>query len=174
MSLPPDKPLFKNYHNPFMVETGSWLGDSINAALKAGFKDIRAIEIDATNVALCRKRFENKPVSIFHGDSALILWDVIKEIEGQITFWLDGHWNFFEGTEKGENPFPLLKELEQIARHPIKTHTIIIDDWHIFYEDLVGYSKQDIKNAILQINKDYQFTPVANPVISGIMIASVK
>jgi hypothetical protein len=181
MSLPPNRSLFKEYPNRIGIETGSWRGDGIQAFLDAGFSEVRSIDIDPENTKFCRHRFdliprpegEPKPVKLWTGDSAIFLLEIIKDIQEPMTLFLDGHWQFFEGEDPGANPFPLLKELEQIGRHPIKSHTIIIDDWHIFYEDRVGYSKQDIKDALLRINPNYRFTMAANPVIDGILICTV-
>lgn len=178
MSMPPNRNLFKEFPNECFVETGSYTGDGIDLAIQAGFKKIISIDNDRINIDWCRDRFspfmnDGQLISIVHGDSAELLWMLIRDIQSPITFWLDAHWQFMEGTIPGANPFPLMRELLHIDCHSIKNHTIIIDDWHIFYHDRVGYSKQDIKNALLRINPNYKFKFVANPVIDGILIATV-
>jgi hypothetical protein len=198
MSLPPSYNLLKEYPNRVYVETGIWRGDSLQQAIDAGFSIVIGIDNDIECLEFCKNRFAMKRwhegnsaslyfyseknielsqdiqfIRVSEGDSATYLWEVIKGQHYQITFFLDSHWQMLEGTEPGPNPFPLLKELEQIGRHHIKTHTIIIDDYHIFYPDRVGYSKDDVKEAILKINPAYKFTHVANPVIDGILIASI-
>jgi hypothetical protein len=181
MSLPTTYNLLAQYPNEYYVETGIWRGDSIQLALEAGFKNIIGIENDESCIEFCVSRFDlgrmpkDKSVSIelVHGDSATAMYQQIYEIPHRITFFLDSHWQFFEGTDPGPNPFPLLKELAQIQNHFIKDHTIIIDDWHIFYEDRVGYSKEDVLNALRAINPNFHFKFVANPVIDGVLIASV-
>lgn len=179
MSLPPNRNLFKEYQNRYGVETGTWRSDGVAAFLDAGFAHIRTIDIDPEARTFCANRFwltKNTHLDIrcYTGDSAEMLWDMIKDINEPITFFLDGHFQMIEGENPGDNPFPLLKELEQIGRHPIRTHVIIIDDWHIFYPDRVGYSKQDVKDAVLKINPAYKFTFAANPVIDGILICTVN
>jgi hypothetical protein len=188
MSLPQNNNLLKEYPNVHYLETGVWRGDSIQMAIDAGFSGIFGIDADPECIEFCKNRFalnrlnhefcygycgekERQLVEVIAADSAVNLWRHIERVTQPITFFLDAHFQMIEGEYPGANPFPLLKELEQIGRHPIKTHTIIVDDWHIFYRDRVGYSKNDVKNAILQINPAYRFTMAANPVIDGILIA---
>jgi hypothetical protein len=102
-----------------------------------------------------------------------MLWEMIKDIHEPMTVFLDAHFQMFEGEDPGANPFPLLKELEQIGRHPIKSNVIIVDDMLIMQNDIVGYDKEDIKSTILSINPNYEFRMVANPIIDGILIASI-
>jgi hypothetical protein len=50
---------------------------------------------------------------------------------------------------------PLLKELDAISRHPIKTHTILIDDVRRFGEYLLNVSKEILSEKIQKINPMY-------------------
>lgn len=102
------------------VETGSFDGDGIQGALNSGFEKIISIEINDGRLETCRKRFfgEDK-VKLIKGDSAVILHDTIKAIDEQIIFWLDAHFDF-DGTW-----CPLLKELDQIAKHHIKNDILV-------------------------------------------------
>lgn len=174
MSMHYARNLFKEYPNPYFVETGSYTGDSIQLALDAGFKDIRAIEINKECVQKCRERFKGQPVSVFEGDSAYMLFDVINEIHGRITFWLDSHWQMLEGEKPGEHPWPLFWELNQISHHKIKEHTIIIDDMlYLTHPDVTGWTKKRIEERILQINPRYKIEYFANPIVNNILVASV-
>jgi len=52
-----------------------------------------------------------------------------------------------------------MEELEQIRKHPIKNHTIIIDDMHCCGTILFDYlTKEDIAHKILEINPNYVIT----------------
>lgn len=141
---------FAPFSNTYFVETGTYGGNGIHQALNAGFKHIRSIEIDPKWVNHSRRRFRAYPqVQIFLGDSGKILWDVIKDITEPITFWLDGH-----GADT-----PLLQELEQIKWHPIKTHTILIDDLHCAGGPLFGFITVDMIIAkVKEVNPDYEIT----------------
>lgn len=158
-----------------MVETGSYRGDAIQLALDAGFEHIRSVDISDENIIFCKNRFDlfNKPrqeIKLHVGDSAVILGDIIADINEPITFWLDSHWQLFENEPKGENPFPLLKELAQIAKHPVKKHTILIDDILILtHGDVTRWSLKTIKSAVLKINPAYKFELIANPVVDNLM-----
>lgn len=178
MSMHPTRNLFKEFPNPVYVETGAWLGDSIQLALDAGFSEVLSIEASRDCIIKCTERFYmeiiDQRVTLYQGDSAERLYDVIEDIQSSITFWLDSHSQFMEDEPKYGNPWPLLKELEQIARHQIKTHTIIIDDILILtHPDVTGWTKQDIEAAILAINPDYNIRYFPNPVKNNILVAHV-
>lgn len=176
MSLPPSYNLLEKYPNPVYVETGTWEGDSLYLALKAGFKRIIGIELSLQKTTHCFKRFEKQvnsgQIRLVCGDSALWLYDTIKEINGPITFFLDGHTQFFEDEEPTDNPLPLLDELKQIARHPVKTHTILIDDILILtHPDTTGWTREIIEAHIYAINPNYKVEYIANPVKRNFIVA---
>lgn len=168
---------FERFLNDVFVETGTQKGNGILFALRAGFADIHSVEILDDFVNNARKMFRNYDnVRIWQGDSGIILWDVIKEIDKPITFWLDGHAGMPQ--EHGNNT-PLLAELEQIKKHPIKTHTILIDDMHCCGTVLFDYlTKEQIKAKVLEINTDYTITYVDGgdqaEYKDNIMVAMVK
>ena len=147
---------FGEFRQKVFVETGTFHGDGIYKALKAGFQNIFSLESDADLAERAKRRYSrNSKVSIVCGDSAVALWDLIQDIQEPITFWLDAH--SYPPREDGGKNCPLLEELEQISRHPIKTHTILIDDMHCCGTvafDFLG--RDDFIKKILEINPDYQ------------------
>lgn len=151
---------FERFPNYYFVETGTFWGAGIRFALRAQFPEIHSIEI--MNSFVCNARNQFKPytnVHIWHGDSAVILKDVIKDMHKPITFWLDGHCG--ETQENGKKCTPLLEELDQIKLHPIKTHTILIDDMHCCSTVFFDYiTKDQIIEKILEINPNYTITYV--------------
>lgn len=179
MSLPPSYNLLAKYPNEVYCETGIWRGDSIQAAIDAGFRKIIAIDNDPTAIAFCKSRFDfNNPdgfrnwITLVEGDSANCLWDVIKDIDTPITFFLDSHYSLLEDEVKGANPFPLLDELNQINQHPIKEHTIIIDDFlYMTHPQITGWTIDTIEDKLMEINMYYEFIYTANPVINNLLIA---
>jgi len=152
---------FERFPNYYFVETGTYRGQGIRFALRANFSEIHSVEISRKFAKKAKSVFARyKNVHIWEGDSGKILWDVIKDMDSPITFWLDGH-NGTPDPNGGKNT-PLLEELEQIKWHPIKKHTIIIDDMHCCDKILFDYlSKEDIIEKILEINPDYEITYVA-------------
>jgi hypothetical protein len=153
--MPASVSLFKKYHNPIWVETGSYRGQGIQFAIEAGFKEIQSIELMRENYDYCVSLFKDIPwVHIFLGDSSLLLENIISKITCPITFWLDGHYSG-EGTALGSKETPLLDELEIIKRHPIKTHTILIDDMRCWSVDNQGFNTDMLKKILLDINPNY-------------------
>lgn len=182
MSLPPNRKLFEELKGAckVMVETGSYRGDAIQQAVDAGFECIHSIDIELDNLKFCESRFNllydpiaAKRIRLHHGDSALILNEIIDVYETPILFWLDSHSQLLEGEPEYPNPFPLLAELEIIAAHPIKTHTIIIDDiLHLTHPDVTGWSRRDIEDALSKINPSYKFEYLANPVKNNLLVVT--
>ena len=145
-----NKGLFSKYPNPVFIETGSFEGDGIQQALDEGFKTVYSIEINTWWFFHCIDRFKDNPgVRIIQGDSAIMLERLLKIINKPVTFWLDGH--------VGADSTPLLKELEIIKNHTIKTHTILIDDlrdWNIKHHT---FDTEILKTKLLEINPNYTF-----------------
>lgn len=179
MSLPTEYNLLEHFPNEYFIETGSYRGDAIKSALDAGFKRIRSCDIDEKNIDFCISRFNmrnsgDKRIQLYTGDSALMLRDMIEDIIVPCTFWLDSHWQLFEHEPKGKNPFPLMLELQQIEQHPVKEHTILIDDiLYMTHPQVTGWTLNDIKEAVRDINRNYKFALIANPVISNLLICSL-
>jgi hypothetical protein len=178
MSLPPSQNILIRHRNYIYVETGIWRGDSLAQALSAGFPRVIGIDNDPESIEFCKNRFHtyghlHPNLTLIPGNSAKCLGPLLETFDkgDRATIFLDAHWQFLEGTEKGEYPFPLLMELAQIKQSGCKNHTIIIDDWHIFYKDRVGFSKEDILQRLRDINPAYKIIMVANPVIDNLVIA---
>lgn len=157
--MPTNQSVFRKYLNDVFVETGSFLGDGIQQALEAGFKNVISIELADKYFQHCQSRFENdQRVKIVKGDSGIVLLDVIRFINQPITFWLDGHHSCGD-TALGKYWSPLLVELEQIGLHHVKNHTILIDDmrcWKAEF-DKIKFGEVEIKKALLEINPKYAF-----------------
>ena len=180
VSLPSKYNLLALHPNDVYLDIGIWRGDSIQFAIDAGcFKKIIGIDINPESIDFCKSRFDfNNPdgfrnwITLVEGDSALCLWDVIKDIDTPITFFLDSHYSLLEDEVKGPNPFPLLDELDQINQHPIKEHTIIIDDFlYMTHPQITGWTIDTIEDKLMEINMYYSFNYIANPIIGNILIA---
>ena len=124
--------LLKENMNDVFVETGTLSGDSVALAIKCGFKEIYSIELDEQYYNNARDMFNQYDfVHIINGSSDKVLYDVIKNINESITFWLDAHYSGGD-TAIGDKYYPIVEELEQIKKHHIKNHIILIDDVHMF------------------------------------------
>lgn len=162
------------YLNPIFVETGTYKGDGIAKALAAGFEKIYSIEVAREFYDKALKRFQveidSGRVEIILGDSLSCLSNVISKIDRNITFWLDAHTQ--EGN-KGDKPCPLYEELDAIASHKIKTHTLLIDDLRLFQGKGWGksVSLNTIINKIKQINNDYCISYENGQVENDVLVA---
>jgi len=151
--MPLTTEILQKYVKNIFVETGSRWGGGIRKALKVGFKEIHSIEVREKPFYNCQRMFYgNKKVKLYFGDSSKILWDVIKDIDEPATFWLDAH---TEDSETDYNAFPVAKELDIIASHPIKTHTIIVDDLNC--TEIFGSEYHWVVDVIKKINQGYVF-----------------
>jgi hypothetical protein len=157
------------YRSPVFVETGTYLGDGVWLALKAGFRKIYSIEISPEYHAAACRRFASeiatKRVELMLGDSLDLVGEVISREAREMTFWLDAHsmpHNLSaenEGLESGAH-CPLYEELDAIAAHPLKSHTIMIDDVRLMGNVSAwgghGVDLQGIEKRILAINPAYR------------------
>ena len=146
---------FGEFRQKIFVETGTFGGDGIQKALDAGFEQVRSIEVHPNLIAGARQRFNDRPnVKIYQGDSSCDLWSVIADLDQPATFWLDAH--ICPPREDGGKNCPLIEELEQIRRHPIKTHVILIDDMHCCHTQLFDFmGREHFIQKLLEINPDY-------------------
>lgn len=164
---------FEDYHNRYFVETGTYMGAGVEEAIKEGFSFIHSIEIDEKNALLAVEKFkEFKHVKIWHGDSTLLLKKVIEPIHEPITFWLDAHWG--QKLQSDHLNTAILAELDQIKDHPIKNHTILIDDVRIFGTVFHNYiTVNQLINKIKTINKNYRITFIDGTEKNDILVAQV-
>lgn len=140
------KKIARNYEIKVLVETGTFLGDMIYM-LKNNFDHIYSIEIQKKLYDFNVRRFKNvKKISLFHGDSGIILNNILQIINQPAIFWLDGHYSgSFTGF--GNELTPIINELNYISKSPlINKHIIIIDDARCFdekngYPDIVVIKK---------------------------------
>ena len=146
------------YPNKVFVETGTYYGDAVREALRCGFDEVHSVEIHKPFYDACTLLFSDESrVHLHLGDSSDCLWGVINNIDTPITFWLDGHIEV--GIPHGKNPIPVLEELKAIGNHPIKTHTILIDDRRVMGTDVwFGITEEQVIEGIMKINKDYQIS----------------
>jgi hypothetical protein len=156
-------PVVSKYINPVFVETGTYQGDGVETALSIGFQKVISIELFEVLYTPVKEKFKNDSrVTLHCGDSSVILWDAIKDIDEKITFWLDGH--VFPNQEiiLGVKACPLIEELAHIARHPVKDHVILIDDMSSLPKGCLykttTFTRKDVEDAILHINDDYKIS----------------
>ena len=157
--------LFKYVGTNVFLETGTFRGDTISEIANNNScnpKKLISLELSDVFFHRCVDRFAQNPnVAIHKANSKYDLYDIIKNIDSPITFWLDSHWS---GTpDVGcdvETICPVLEELEQIKQHHIKTHTIMIDDIRLMNlrdnkHEGFPVSVDQIIKSIYEINPNY-------------------
>lgn len=166
MSISATAKLFSEFnYNRVFVETGTYKGGGIRAALQAGFEIIHSIEADQKYYSHAMRRFFDEPrVHVWCGDSSKMLWLVTSIINRPITFWLDSH-HFDQSRPERAKRAPLLDELAAIAKHPIKTHTILIDDRRLLgattekaCPEWADLSEEIVLEAVMKINPEYKIS----------------
>lgn len=165
----------RKFPNEWFVETGSFHGDGIAAAVRAGFRNIISIELSPYFVKESMERFKGNPeITIIQGDSAKILLDTMDMMTtSPITFWLDAHFCNC-GTAMGDTICPLVEELRQICCHRIKTHTILIDDVRLFGTKQFDWvTEREITDWLRFVNSDYAITHIDGLVKDDILVACV-
>ncbi len=143
------KEVLGKYMNPVFFETGTYEGHSVKLALDLGFKEVYSIEKNEYYFHTCANKFHGiMSAHLFLGDSRYCLWDLISNIDNRITFWLDGHDVY---------SIPVLEELMEIKMHPIKGHTIMIDDRRVMGTDIWnGITEGMILEELYKINPYYK------------------
>ena len=152
--------VLKKYLNKVFIETGTYDASGTLVAVEAGFPFIITMEICPRLFQFsCERLKPTKNVMMLLGDSAVLLPPVLQGVEHRCTFWLDAHQPQDGTPHQGDwENCPLRQELDTIASHPIKNHTILIDD-----VDYMGTGHLDnltldmVKERILAINPGYQF-----------------
>jgi hypothetical protein len=157
---------FAAKHSLF-IETGVGVGAGVQRALDAGFRRIVSIEAYPEVLELARQKFAgDSRVEFVLGDSTVELERVLAGVAEPALFWLDAHFRWWPGSAGLANPCPLLIELEAISRHPIKTHTILVDDIFTVFESSIPQWKETetecgaiglprILEAVLRVNPAY-------------------
>lgn len=169
------KAVFEKYPNKYFIETGSYTGTGIQMAIDAGFEKIYSIELQGSYYENCCLRFTFYPfVELLLGDSSNLISAILEEIDAPATFWLDGHYSE-DDTAKGASNTPLLAELDQIGRHHIKTHTILIDDIRQFgLAEMDFITLETVIEKIRSINPEYTFSFENGYVPNDILVAKVN
>ena len=171
--------LLKKHPNKYFIETGTARGEGVAVAIEAGFENIISIEANGETFALACKRFiDNPEVVCVLGDSGIVLPDIIRGIKEPITFWLDAHWSTGE-TELGPSvdKCPILQDVAAIGQHPVKSHTILIDDIRYFRAGGIPIwnlvTLGDIMDQIMEVNPLYRIDFADGFIANDVLVATV-
>lgn len=125
LKRPVHRKYFRRHRLTDFVETGTWLGDAVNAMIPVCEGKLYSIEVQPELCKRAQERFAHcSRVDIRQGNSAEVLPAILTEIHAPALFWLDGH--FPPGI--AENCCPTFDEVKLIVAHPVRGHVILIDD----------------------------------------------
>lgn len=115
--------LASEFHIDHAVETGTFLGGTTGFLANA-FGEVHTIEVVERNMIQAQRALEDKENIHFHlGSSETVLKELLPDLEGKkVVFYLDAHWNEY---------WPLLDELEEIAKTHKDNCVIVIDDFKV-------------------------------------------
>jgi hypothetical protein len=158
----PPPPIFKQrivreYGQRFglstLIETGTNLGEMLEGT-RGVFARIVSVELDDLPWARARHRFAAQAhIETLHGDSAVLLPQVLDERREPCLFWLDAHYSGgFTG--RGARDTPIARELEAILEHLEQNHVVLIDVARCFTGQHDYPRSADLRAALLARRPD--------------------
>ena len=137
------------YRLPVFIETGTYMGEMIDAVLNL-FPKIISIEFDLKLAQSAKNKYSSmRHVTILQGDSGTLLPELLAGIKEPCLFWLDAHYSGGV-TGQADSETPIVKEIKSILEHPCSDHVILIDDAREF----TGNNNYPTLEELRQILKD--------------------
>jgi hypothetical protein len=142
------------------VETGTNAGFTVDN-MKSHFKEVHTIELSEPYYDSAVNKFKSdENVKLYLGDSAKVLPDLVKELDGNTVFFLDGHWSGGD-TAQGDKDCPLVEELVAIKEFKHKS-IVVIDDYRMFgtkgnedWSDITDNTiKESVKDRLVHTNSE--------------------
>jgi len=119
----------KNY--PLFVETGTYMGET-TLGLFEFFDLFYTVELDEVIFNNFNNlNYNREKIKSYLGDSIVVLPEIIKLLNKNCIFFLDGHYSG-SGTGKGIKDVPILEEIKFINDNYNLSSIIIIDDLRLF------------------------------------------
>ena len=152
------------------VETGTHLGATAAWASRH-FSEVITIEnFKSTYETTWTKYRHLENVRFFHGHSALLLPDLLREIREDAVFWLDAHW-MGSGSYGESDECPVLDELRALNQSPA-CHFILIDDARMFLAPPPLPHRRDqwpaISEVITELARKDRYTVIDDDVIVSV------
>jgi hypothetical protein len=137
------------------IETGTYMGDTI-FHMNSYFKELHTIELSKILYESAKEKatttLSNNKIQFHHGDSSVVLPELLPNITSPTIFWLDGHFCHC-ASEQGSKDCPLLEEISAIRDKLTSPAIIIIDDARLFNtvsaEDWSGINETSILSTLI-------------------------
>jgi hypothetical protein len=169
------KMVLAKYPHRYSLVTRVLDGRGVELALQAGFNLIHTITSTPPwyrrNKQHLSHLFPN--VHFWYGDSTRMLGDVIANIHEPITILLNARYGNNPLTNEGM--MPVLQELELIRQHPVKIHTILIDNISegLTLTILENANLHHLLEKIREINPNYNFSFEDSTIKNDLLVAYV-
>ena len=121
--------LKKQYLLNNFVETGVYLGASVQIAYNSGFTSVHSCDINKDHINNARRTFPH--ANIIEADSITFLKELLPILNGNTLFWLDAHFPEFYSIPYEDETWkmPLFKELQLIKETKVGyQHDVIMCD----------------------------------------------
>lgn len=141
------------------VETGTYLGFTTNYLKSIGSR-VYTIEPQKEFYERAKHRFRSDDnVQVLLGTSEDILPVLLKEISGDINFWLDGHYSGGE-TFKAETDTPIIQELIAISSNldHLGRVVIMIDDVRCFNPTIPEFASYPPLDYLVDWAREHKFS----------------
>ncbi len=133
------------------IETGTYLGETTHV-LGRRAKHVYTIEPAAVLAERARDRFKDRAnITVIEGTSELMLEPLLRDIQGDVCFWLDGH--FSSGpTFQGTADTPIVEELDLIERNLTRLGRVVIlvDDIRCFRSGDEGMTSYPTRSSLVE------------------------
>ena len=132
------------------IETGTYLGETTEVLARSA-RHVFTIEPAAALAERARARFHGREnVTVLEGTSELMLEPILQDHQGDVSFWLDGHYSSGP-TFKGSSDTPIIDELSVIERHlPRLGRTVIlVDDIRCFRSGDEGMPSYPTRSSLV-------------------------
>lgn len=125
--------LKKSYKIDSVVETGTFQGNT-TVFFSYLFDDVHTIELNPVTYAETQNKLSHlNNVSCYKGSSDMVFKNLLPTLKGKtVLFYLDAHWNQY---------WPLLREIEEIAKTHKDQCVIVIDDAKVPHRNDIPYDK---------------------------------
>lgn len=145
--------------NATWVETGTYMGQTTQVLSKIGSR-VYSIEPEPKLFSDAKKYFSKiNNVEIINGTSELIFPLLLPNINGDINFWLDGHYSSGV-TFKGDKDTPILEELDNISRNlnRFSKVCVLVDDIRCFNPKLIGFEAYPSVDVLVDWARENKFS----------------
>lgn len=129
-----------------LVEAGTYFGEMVQAT-RRHFREIYSVELEDWLFERARQKFSRYPhVHVLHGNSEVLIPQIVSQLTEPALFWLDAGYYGFAGAVG--NPDRIVIELTAIFAHAISDHVVLIDDARGFSGQNGAAGIDDLKELV--------------------------